>query len=761
MKKYKFMLALLLLTALPALTQAKQIQLRMPDTTVVVGQEFLLPVYADSSLTGEKVTSYQFSFEFYAPYFRFKSVETAGSLTASAGMSVTASERGDGRVSVAAAGANSLSGRGVLFYLRIAALKPASYAQFNFYGGTDENLFNEGMPGVILKNSRITVQEKPYISVSPNSLTLTTGDTEQFYAYYGTAPYQWFVTNPSVAEVSSAGVLRVLKKGFTRVYAVDKNGLTDTMDGGVEIRGIKLSLRDTSQYANTDVLLPVYINDITDLNIISGKFSLEYNADVISALDIVTENSLLSGAQKPGYSVSQGKITLAFALTKPIQGAGVLLFVKFRTSKALSGSTYVSVEDGLFNEDLLSNYRSCYFSKKTLSDLDITYDQSDIFSGDTLNVKASGGLQPYIFSLNDSSLASIGEDGTLIAKSGGSLYVTLTDATGFSRTSGRINIYDVSVHLPDTTALSGDTVSVPVYYDPHHSGKNVYSFEATVLFNKDQLTPLGFEAENTMSLNWSVAYNDAKPGEISIASAGAASVQMRQQMIRLRFRLLSASYKANLEFGRLLLNEGSPVAFIDMGGITPVSILEPSGLTAVSTVPGRVELKWTDRSENEEFFRIERQVEGSGSFYFLANAAANSTAYTDTLAPEGKKCYYRLAAGIGSTYSAYSNIAGVSVIVAVDEKNRIPSDYLLKQNYPNPFNPSTVIEFSLPEYSFVSLSVYDILGNLVKELAAGPMAAGTYHYELNTSELRLSSGVYIYKLQAGKYRKTLRMLLLK
>jgi hypothetical protein len=82
----------------------------------------------------------------------------------------------------------------------------------------------------------------------------------------------------------------------------------------------------------------------------------------------------------------------------------------------------------------------------------------------------------------------------------------------------------------------------------------------------------------------------------------------------------------------------------------------------------------------------------------------------------------------------------------------IPSEYSLCQNYPNPFNPSTTIEFALPHSGYVSLKVYNVLGEEVAALLAGDHAAGTFKATWDASGL--PSGVYFYRLTAGGYVQT-------
>jgi len=102
-----------------------------------------------------------------------------------------------------------------------------------------------------------------------------------------------------------------------------------------------------------------------------------------------------------------------------------------------------------------------------------------------------------------------------------------------------------------------------------------------------------------------------------------------------------------------------------------------------------------------------------------------------------------------------------SGITAVeDDVNGInPSEYALRQNFPNPFNPSTKINFVLPEKSFVDLRVYNILGKEVETLVLDEKPAGYHEVQFDARDL--PSGVYLYKIKAGKFSETKKMILVK
>ncbi len=110
----------------------------------------------------------------------------------------------------------------------------------------------------------------------------------------------------------------------------------------------------------------------------------------------------------------------------------------------------------------------------------------------------------------------------------------------------------------------------------------------------------------------------------------------------------------------------------------------------------------------------------------------------------------------------FSEVAGSTQSeLNVDEliAGKIPSSFELNQNYPNPFNPSTTIEYSIPEKSFVELSLYNAIGKKVAVLVEGLKEAGVYRYYLNAKNL--PAGIYIYKLEANKKVLSRKMVLLK
>jgi photosystem II stability/assembly factor-like uncharacterized protein/PKD repeat protein len=101
----------------------------------------------------------------------------------------------------------------------------------------------------------------------------------------------------------------------------------------------------------------------------------------------------------------------------------------------------------------------------------------------------------------------------------------------------------------------------------------------------------------------------------------------------------------------------------------------------------------------------------------------------------------------------------IGAITGTGNENTIPKEYSIEQNYPNPFNPSTVIKYSIPEAGLVTLKVYNIIGEEVSTLVNDVKQAGNYLLKFDASNF--ASGVYFYRINAGKFTEVKKMILSK
>ena len=158
------------------------------------------------------------------------------------------------------------------------------------------------------------------------------------------------------------------------------------------------------------------------------------------------------------------------------------------------------------------------------------------------------------------------------------------------------------------------------------------------------------------------------------------------------------------------------------------------------------------------------QLSGNSAFssYAVNDSIVGDTTKKVTGLAGQTKYFWRVSAHNAAGYGPFSAIDSFTTgtSTGVDNKpNRIPSTFALFQNYPNPFNPTTNIEFSIPTKSFSSLKIFDVTGREVATLVSEELSAGSYMRQWNAANV--SSGIYFYRLQAGSFVQTRKLVVLK
>jgi hypothetical protein len=163
-------------------------------------------------------------------------------------------------------------------------------------------------------------------------------------------------------------------------------------------------------------------------------------------------------------------------------------------------------------------------------------------------------------------------------------------------------------------------------------------------------------------------------------------------------------------------------------------------------------VKSTDGGSTFENFRVSESPFTPTSSVFFGD-------YTNIAAWKGKiyPIWTRLHNGDRSSWIAL--VTDSSTITIAQDEIFEPDEFLLYQNYPNPFNPSTTLSYQLPEAGYVTLKVYDMLGNEIGTLVNDIKPAGVH--EVNFNAGNLVSGLYLYKMNSGDYEMTKKMLLVK
>lgn len=170
-------------------------------------------------------------------------------------------------------------------------------------------------------------------------------------------------------------------------------------------------------------------------------------------------------------------------------------------------------------------------------------------------------------------------------------------------------------------------------------------------------------------------------------------------------------------------------------------------------------LSWKTATEIQNYgFEIERSLDSKNwTKLGFINGHGNSNSpkeysFEDNSYSKSGSYYYRLKQLDVDGGFSFSNT--ISVVI-----DQVPNNFELYQNYPNPFNPTTIIKYTITEESFVTVKVYNIVGSEIMTLVNEKLGAGSYECSFNASSL--SSGAYIYKIQAGNFSATKKMILSK
>jgi hypothetical protein len=277
---------------------------------------------------------------------------------------------------------------------------------------------------------------------------------------------------------------------------------------------------------------------------------------------------------------------------------------------------------------------------------------------------------------------------------------------------------------------------------------------------------------STQDLAWGDINNDGYP-ELAVVHFGYSRAEIFMNNAGMLETTPSWTYTTGSPATALAFGDLNGDGFLDLAIGTaraPIAVflnmsvvpVELKSFTAESTADG-VRLMWTTATEtNNKGFVVERSqksgvisqnwtqvgfVQGYGT-----SSEIHNYNFTDKNLEAGSYSFRLKQIDFDGSYK-YSNTAEVEV--------NTPLQFGLEQNYPNPFNPTTRIQYAVSSKQFVTLKVYDILGNEIKTLVSEEKPAGKYNVKLTMNNEQLSSGVYLYRLQAGGYTAVKKMVYMK
>ena len=546
---------------------------------------------------------------------------------------------------------------------------------------------------------------------------------------------------------------------FVAVGDINGDGKLDEAVANINSNSVSVLINSTSPGASTPAFTPV-----TDFSTASGPRTLcikDFNGD--GKPDLAAPNS------------NSTSVSILFNTTSP--GSSTPSF----TAKTdfTTGSSPYGIAAADFNGDGKPDLAIANFASTSVSVL--------------LNTTASGSLTPS-FSVN-----------TDFTTGSGPYYVAAGDVNGDGKADlivANYNSNTVSVLLnttspgastptfsPKTDYITGTTPNFVAIGDFNGDGRsdisvsNENSTSVSVFINTTTpgaLTP-SFTAKtdfttgnNPTSVAVGDMNGDGKP-DMVVANLGSTLVSVFLNTTVAGSSTPAFSAKIDFTTGALpriiaigdLNNDGKPDLTTENFSTSSLYVLlntsvfplpvELSSFTS-SLNNNSVILNWnTDQEENNSGFDIERSsfgnvwskigfVQGSGTVN-----QSRSYSFTDNGLSSGRYNYRLKQTDYNGNFRYYE--LSNEVIIGV------PSKFSLSQNYPNPFNPETKINYSLPVAGNVSIKIFDIAGKEIMQLVNEKQDAGFYTVRFNASGL--SSGTYFYKLTAGDFSETRKMLLLK
>jgi len=480
-------------------------------------------------------------------------------------------------------------------------------------------------------------------------------------------------------------------------------------------------IQNCSHFVDADPLFITLTSDNPDIQIVDGNFSGFVSADTV--VDFYNEFEIQAA---PNAATTISKLTFTASSNIPVVAGSLFEFnVIVNPSGVLVWDGEENGQDysGTFIKNYLlsNNYPVLYTDKPVLSYLGL--DALFLSFGNY----GSGGSNTI---LNSTHALQIQE----YLESSGKVYMEGGDPFGFDQ----LDNTDLQNLFGLESAVDGAFNSINGL-----QGQGGTLTEGMLFTSSTQVNNYWIDRYSPNS-NGQVAFIESGYGNVGVQGSGSFGQKTFCFSYSLANLVDGTSPSTKNELLQKLLD------FFEV--VVPVELTSFSA----NSINGNIILNWSTASEiNNRIFEIERRNESS-SFITIGYVEGKGTtteqqeySFIDKNISAGKYLYRLKQIDFDGTFE-YSNEI---------EVDAAPLSFSLEQNYPNPFNPSTKISYSIPHKSFVTLKIFDPLGSMVSELVNEEKEAG--RYEIDFSAVDFSSGVYFYKIQAGNFVETKKMILLR
>jgi len=511
-------------------------------------------------------------------------------------------------------------------------------------------------------------------------------------------------------------------------------------NGGLSIDTAVLSIPDTIAEVGESINIP--INMESGQSFVSFQFRLAFDPDVLffDSLSLAgTLSEPWSGWVIFAYDTAAGMVRLAALGLDPISGDGVLAYLAFRVvpTASVGDVSVIDLDQVLFNE------------------------------GSPPAKAVDGSLTVY----------SPVETPVLVSPSDGAPDVSRPVALDWDDVSGAV-MYEVQV---DDDALFGS----PEIDDSTTSSDYTTSGLSDTTQYYWRVRACNGSSWSGWSIEWSFTTECPEPS-IPDAPSASSTTPCVDSTYTISWNQVSGAtaywlyenedsiYQGPDTSVDMTRSSGTYIYYVKAGnacGWSANSAEESVTMMELPLQPDTLYCAYDTVKTGEPYVITWDAISGASSYELYENGSSiyvgGDTADTITHSEHGDYLYALKACNeCGCSDTSRSLLVTVEPSTAVDDIDspELPDTYALRQNYPNPFNPETRIEFTLPRSSFVTIAIYNIVGERVRilvseRLSPGPKAVTWYGRDDGDNEI--SSGIYFYKMTAGEFTESKKMLFLK
>jgi minor extracellular serine protease Vpr len=572
---------------------------------------------------------------------------------------------------------------------------------------------NEGASAIHVSGN-IAAGGTSTVNFSVPTFTASSGTDNDYFIFTG-----WFEGNPNITAT------------VTSPNSVTYSRIMDTYGDGSTITDGTITLYNTVSSLNSERNVWLYIHDANvSYPPKNGTWTLTLTNNGATA---VPYNGWLANSSVGGYGVTLTGGNTASTVSMPGTSNGAITAGAYQTKiawPAYTGSSY-SFTGGIIGK--IASFSSIGPTRDGRQKPDICAPGFGVTSALSSTADTSGEY-PYIYPgkkywlLTGTSMAAPHITGACALLLGANPSYTAAQIKSLLQTTANVDAYTGAV--PNSIYGYGKLDILEAMtrrFSPSAVvSSTTYQYDAATINNLAYLTGSG---------KYAVRFTPASNGVVS----------------GVQFNLTTPLYRPAVGTGPLKCeiytnNGGLPGTLIGTTVSEPISWLNAGSINHISMVPANVAVT-------------------AGVDYHVVISVTNATDTVifraDTVTSTVRSSMYN-----GSTWGLLSGNVRIRTIVTsgagstgVEALIGIPETYALEQNYPNPFNPSTTIGFSIPSQKRVVLKVFNILGQEVTTLLNEDMAAGQYKVAWNTSGI--ATGTYFYRLQAGSFVESKKMVLLK